>query len=59
VGAPTSLAIDLATTLELTLIGFVRAKKFNIYTHSQAGSDFELERSGSALVSRRSDVAAP
>lgn len=32
VGAPTSLAIDLAETLELTLIGFARADNFNIYS---------------------------
>jgi FdhD protein len=32
VGAPTSLAIDLAEALQLTLIGFARAETFNIYT---------------------------
>lgn len=33
VGAPTSMAIDLAQALELTLIGFARSENFNIYTH--------------------------
>ena len=32
VGAPTSLAIDLAQALELTLVGFARAENFNIYS---------------------------
>jgi FdhD protein len=32
VGAPTSLAIDLAQALKLTLIGFARGENFNIYS---------------------------
>jgi len=32
VGAPTSLAIDLAQALNLTLIGFARGENFNIYS---------------------------
>jgi FdhD protein len=32
VGAPTSLAIDLAQALNLTLIGFARGETFNIYS---------------------------
>jgi len=32
VGAPTSLAIDLAQALSLTLIGFARGENFNIYS---------------------------
>lgn len=32
--APTSLCIDLAQNLNITLIGFARGKRLNIYTHS-------------------------
>ena len=31
VGAPTSLAIDLAKRFDMTLIGFVKSNSFNIY----------------------------
>ena len=31
VGAPTSLAIDLAKRFDMTLIGFVKTDSFNIY----------------------------
>ena len=31
VGAPTSLAIDLAKRFDMTLIGFVKSDSFNIY----------------------------
>jgi FdhD protein len=33
VSAPTSLAIDTADALGITLIGFARGESFNIYTH--------------------------
>jgi FdhD protein len=33
VGAPTSLAIDLANKFDITLIGFVKRDSFNIYTN--------------------------
>ncbi len=33
VSAPTSLAIDLATEKGITLVGFLREKSFNIYSH--------------------------
>jgi FdhD protein len=35
VGAPTSLAIDLANKFDMTLIGFVKMDSFNIYTNSK------------------------
>ena len=35
VGAPTSLAIDLANKFNITLIGFVKSDSFNIYTNTK------------------------
>ena len=35
VGAPTSLAIDLAKRFDMTLIGFVKQESFNIYTNKK------------------------
>ena len=35
VGAPTSLAIDLANKFDITLIGFVKSNSFNIYTNNK------------------------
>mgnify|MGYP001408129813 FL=1 len=35
VGAPTSLAIDLANKFDMTLIGFVKKNSFNIYTNNK------------------------
>ena len=35
VGAPTSLAIDLAKRFRMTLLGFVKNNSFNIYTNKE------------------------
>ena len=35
VGAPTSLAIDLANKFDMTLIGFVKKSSFNVYTNNK------------------------
>ena len=32
IGAPTSLALDLATKFDITLVGFIKKNKYNIYT---------------------------
>jgi len=35
VGAPTSLAIDLAKRFDMTLLGFIKKNSFNIYTNKE------------------------
>ncbi len=42
VSAPSSLAVDLAKRFEMTLIGFLREERFNIYCGSERVSDAKL-----------------
>jgi FdhD protein len=44
--SPTSLSIEMAEELGITLIGYARGRKFNIYSHPQRIIDFGLATKG-------------
>jgi len=44
--SPTSLSVEMAEETGITLIGYARGKKFNIYSHPQRIIDLELAKKG-------------
>ena len=47
ISSPTSLAVELAETLNCTLLGYLRGKKVNIYTHGwRIAADQDSGREG-------------
>ncbi len=53
--APTSLAVDISNEIGITLIGFVRGNKFNIYTHAnRVSSSLTIDESTEEYIKENS-----
>lgn len=50
VSAPSSLAIDVAREFNLTLIGFLRGKHFNVYHGAHRLSETQIEPGGNTIL---------
>jgi FdhD protein len=53
ISAPSSLAVSLATEFDMTLIGFLRGDRFNIYTGRERVSTTEAQRTQSDTEKKR------